>query len=97
MTTRIMQCSIAVGCKSRNPRAKIDKLTKDSGAFLVSPWGFLCIDCQTEWGDTAISVSTDIRTVSCSNCYSDRVVLTAVRLTIPDAADFATDDEVPCP
>ncbi len=85
MTTRIMKCTIHVGKKAM---AYVWRSARDTGAWGIDPWGFKCCDCGIEWGGIEISSTTRFSDVSCSNCYSDKVLLTAVRLDIPGAEDF---------
>lgn len=44
----------------------------------IDPIACKCLRCHCEWDDVILQ---DYRTMSCSNCYSDRVVITAVRLS----------------
>jgi DNA-directed RNA polymerase subunit RPC12/RpoP len=44
----------------------------------IDPMEYECARCGCAWDD---AVLTDYRKVVCSNCYSERVLLVAVRLT----------------
>ena len=51
----------------------MDQLHADA----VDPWEYECRSCRCIWGD---AVLTDPREVTCSNCYSDNVVISKLRI-----------------
>ena len=81
MTTAIIKCSIQAGKFSKNPIRQMVKRGEQLGAVATDPWEFRCSDCRLRW---EVSPMTDIRTVVCSNCYSDKVRLTAIRIEVLD-------------
>ena len=86
MTSHILRCRIRVGKNGDRPRERMWRSAERQrrGAVSIQPWAFRCLSCGCEWGDTAISVGCDLKAVSCSNCYSDDVLLTAFRIEIPE-------------
>jgi DNA-directed RNA polymerase subunit RPC12/RpoP len=74
LTTKALT-TILVGSKSAQRRLR--EMAERFHADAVDPLEYKCLRCHLEWDDSPV---TDYRTVTCSNCYSDRVVLTMVRL-----------------
>lgn len=68
-------CTILV--TSDSARERINALAIRHHADAVDPIWYKCLRCHCEWD---MSPCTDPKTVSCSNCYSSRVVVTVVRL-----------------
>lgn len=84
MTTKVIKCRIAVGKNAYLPQARVNALTNKLGSVNDTPWGFRCGTCKQEFGGTEVSVGLDLRTVSCSNCYSDDMYLIAIRISVPE-------------
>ncbi len=84
MTTRIVECSILVGKHAQHLEKKMTGVAKSTGAAFLSPWKFECRQCKAAFGGTEIDAAVDLKTVSCSNCYSDLVFMKAIRVQIPE-------------
>lgn len=69
-------CTILV--TSGTARVQFNVLIEQFHADDVRPSEFKCLRCGLEWEADPL---TDFRTVTCSNCYSERVILTIVRLS----------------
>jgi hypothetical protein len=79
MITTNACCTILVSEQSAPQRLR--ELAERFCADAVDPWAFRCARCGLEWSDPPY---LDYRDVTCSNCYSDRVVITIVRLGFED-------------
>lgn len=79
MLTTMAPCTILVTCKSAGPRLR--EMAERFHADVVDPMEYRCCRCGLEWDDSPLR---DYREVVCSNCYSERVVLTMVRLGFDD-------------
>lgn len=55
----------------------------------VWPWEFCCQGCKLRWGGRYIEVGVDLDKVSCSNCYSDNVRLTQIKIEVLEDSDFS--------
>ena len=64
--------------KSKTAPQQLSKMAERYTADGIDPIACKCLRCHCEWDDVILQ---DYRTMSCSNCYSDRVVITAVRLS----------------
>ena len=74
MPTINAPCEILVTSKSARDRLR--KIGEHFHSDLVDPAEVKCLRCHTEWDNFCAGY----RTITCSNCYSDRVIITAVRL-----------------
>ena len=74
-----MPCRILT--RSGSAAARLHKLSKRFYADGIDPIEYKCTQCGCSWDE---AVLTDYREVTCSNCYSERVLLVAVRLTFHD-------------
>lgn len=76
---RTIRCRIRIGKNARAPlkqmRRAADK--KHPGWFGIDPETVRCGDCGCKWDTSSLA---QVETVSCSNCYSDNVWLTALRV-----------------
>lgn len=88
----VVPCNIAIG--KHNPGSYREMLTfaDKKGSVNTLPLEFRCSDCGVRW--QASSETIDVRMVSCSNCYSDHVRLTAIKISVPDLSDI-DGSEVP--
>jgi Zn finger protein HypA/HybF involved in hydrogenase expression len=87
MTHAIIKCSIEAGKFAANPIRQMVRRGEQLGAIATDPLEFRCSDCRLRWeADTF----TDVRTVVCSNCYSDKVRMTAIRIEVRD--DWKLED-----
>lgn len=82
MTTSIVKCRIAVGKNAYLPYAKMNGLGNRLGSVSNTPWSFRCNTCKQVYGE--MSTTSDLCTVSCSNCYSDDMFLTEIQINVPD-------------
>lgn len=64
--------------RSKSAFKRLQRLEKGLFCDGIDPLEYECACCHTKWDD---AVLTDYREVVCSNCYSERVLLVAVRLT----------------
>jgi hypothetical protein len=83
--TRIVECRIKVGKDAPAPNWCMQR-TADRhfpGWFGVRPADCRCLDCGQELGEPSIPDGLNLRSISCSNCYSDRVILTKIAVEIP--------------
>lgn len=59
----------------------IDKISAEPAVFMVYPNMLRCRQCGTYWvADTPLN--TDIKDVTCSNCYSDQVFMSSVKIQL---------------
>ena len=57
----------------------IDKISAEPSVFLVYPNMLRCHRCGTYWAaDTPLSI--ELKNVTCSNCYSDAVFMSSVKI-----------------
>lgn len=68
-------CTISV--RSKGAAGQLDKLARELFADGIDPIEYKCLRCGTEWD---CSPCDEWRDRTCSNCYSERVVITKVRL-----------------
>ncbi len=64
--------------RSKSARTRLRRIEKRTYCDSIDPLEYECARCHCTWGD---AVLTDYREVTCSNCYSDRVLLVNLRLT----------------
>ena len=64
--------------KSKTAQQRLNEMAEKYTADGIDPIACKCLRCHCEWDDVLLR---DYRTMSCSNCYSDRVIITAVRLS----------------
>lgn len=64
--------------KSKTAPQRLSDMAEMYTADGIDPLACKCLRCSCEWDDVLLR---DYRTMSCSNCYSDRVIITAVRLS----------------
>ena len=64
--------------KSKTAPHRLNEMAERYTADGIDPIACKCLQCHCEWDDVLLR---DYRTMSCSNCYSDRVVITAVRIS----------------
>jgi DNA-directed RNA polymerase subunit RPC12/RpoP len=64
-------------CRCKTAHSRLRELSERYCADACDPMEYKCLRCHCEWDD---SLLRDYREVVCSNCYSDRVILTMVRL-----------------
>lgn len=59
----------------------IDQISAEPAVFLVYPNMLRCRRCGTYWvADSPLN--TDIKDVTCSNCYSDQVFMSSVKIQL---------------
>jgi Zn finger protein HypA/HybF involved in hydrogenase expression len=59
----------------------IDQISAEPAVFLVYPNMLRCRRCGTYWvADKPLN--TDIKDVTCSNCYSDQVFMSSVKIQL---------------
>lgn len=81
----IVACRIPVGANgTAEPTSAISRLAdqRHPGWFGVEPETARCMDCGLAWSPS-IPCGLDLKSVSCSNCYSDNVMLVAIRVEMP--------------
>lgn len=88
METTIVICKIKVGLNAKTPLNSMCKSALKYNYNAVWPWEFVCKDCKTRWGGAYISVDVDMKKVSCSNCYSDNIILTKYKIEVCTKEDF---------
>ena len=81
MKTAIIKCSIEAGKFAENPIRQMIRRGDKLGAVNTDPHEFRCVECRLRWEADGWC---DLRTVVCSNCYSDKVRLAAIRIEVPD-------------
>ena len=64
--------------RSKTAPQQLSEMAERYTADGIDPLACKCLRCHCEWDDVLLR---DYRTMSCSNCYSDRVVITAIRLS----------------
>ena len=72
-------CTVLARSKSA-PR-QLREIAERYSADGIDPLACKCMACGCEWDDVLLR---DYRTMSCSNCYGDRVIITAIRLSFND-------------
>lgn len=80
MKDLLAPCAILVTAKSAKRR--LGKLADSFHADSATPWAFRCQRCKLEWSDPPYT--GDWTGITCSNCYSERVILSSVRLDFFD-------------
>lgn len=88
MITKIVRSYIQVGAKAVRPLERMIQSAKRHNHNDVWPWEFTCMECRTRWGGSAIAVGVELPKVSCSNCYSEFVRLTKLKIEVCEASDF---------
>lgn len=68
-------CNISV--RGKTAALSLDKTAKKWFSDGADPVDFKCLRCGTEWDELPPS---EWHTKTCSNCYSDRVVIVGVRV-----------------
>ena len=59
----------------------INQISEEPAVFMVYPNMFRCRRCRAYWAaDTPLS--TDVKDVTCSNCYSDQVFMSSVKIQL---------------
>lgn len=84
MTTHYAKC--LVRC-TRGARKRLSKQAP-IGAEMVQAWEFNCPDCPTIWTAQDFSGSEHPESVTCSNCYGKRVLVTRMRYRLLEDKDF---------
>lgn len=74
-TELILRCNIQT--KRKWAGTALGKLYSDTFADGCDPIAYKCLDCGLEWGTSPLD---DWREKTCSNCYSERLAITKVRL-----------------
>lgn len=59
----------------------INQISEEPAVFMVYPNMLRCRQCGTYWA-ADIPLSTDIKDVTCSNCYSDQVCMSSVKIQL---------------
>jgi DNA-directed RNA polymerase subunit RPC12/RpoP len=75
MLTTKAPCTILVTSKSAPNMLR--EMSEHFYADAVDPLEYKCLRCGLQWDDSPLR---SYRDVTCSNCYSERVVITMVRL-----------------
>lgn len=75
--SRILKAPCTILVRSQTAKQQLSALLDQFHADAVYPLGFKCNCCGLEWEGSPFSEWT---TVDCSNCYSQRAVLTVVEL-----------------
>jgi transcription elongation factor Elf1 len=92
MLTKYVDTNIRVGIYAKRPTRNMVATAKRHNYNAVYPWRFRCSFCGQEWEGCEISVGVDLANVSCSNCYSDAVRLTQIKIEVCEANDFEEDE-----
>ncbi len=58
------------------------------GAEMIRAEKFKCPDCGAEWTAQDFSGADHPHSVTCSNCYGKRVLITQMRVTYVEQKDF---------
>lgn len=82
MTEHVIACYIKVGKEAKEPIARMMRVGNDHGSVNTRPEWFKCHDCKIKW--SARYAQIDLRTISCSNCYSDNIRLLRLRINVPE-------------
>lgn len=59
----------------------IDQISAEPAVFMVYPNMLRCRQCGTYWA-ACTPLNTDIEEVTCSNCYSDQVFMSSVKIQL---------------
>lgn len=68
---------VTILCRCKTAHSRLRDLAERYHADGCDPLEYKCLRCHDEWDDSPLR---DYREVVCSNCYSERVILTMVRL-----------------
>ncbi len=74
-----VQCSVRCGAGSKK---RLNALANKHGAIMVHGGEYYCKCCQARWNWKDFSGFMDPTTVSCSNCYSDNVLIVTARMHV---------------
>jgi hypothetical protein len=85
MITKIIPCSIR--CEPGAKR-KLNKLAEDRDGFSARGEKFACTKCFSVWEAGDFSGAFEPDTVTCSNCYSNKVIVTQARVQIMEPNDY---------
>jgi len=75
---KIVKCSIPC-----DPRAQERMWAIAKGACHCRPETFKCLACKTEWTWRDFSGYSTPSSISCSNCYTSRAVITSLHVEMP--------------
>lgn len=74
---KFINCSII--CNKKTSLKEMIKVMDKEGGDDVDPSMYQCTECKQRWSSKDI-IENDIRNISCSNCYSNKINLIQVRL-----------------
>ena len=92
--SKIKYLSVPVSLRvNSKTRTKINEKTEQlrrlgHPAVTADAEKFVCLDCSVQWDWTDMSSFFDPNTVTCSNCYGDRVMITSIRVELESEASF---------
>jgi hypothetical protein len=69
--------AVTILARSSSASVRLRKLAEQVNADGADVIAIRCCRCKLEWDDVVLQ---DYREIVCSNCYSERVVITTVRL-----------------
>lgn len=78
---RDINCSIRC---NRLARERIWRLPEARDATYCRASSFACVDCHQTWDWKDFSGYENVATITCSNCYGDRVIITRVHVEKPE-------------
>lgn len=90
MTTHLVRCSILVGKAATDPNREMDELGASHGSASTHSSKYRCKSCGQEYNSSEMG-SDDLRSISCSNCYSDNVLLIEIEIGVPSAEECGTN------
>jgi len=85
MITEMVPCSIR--CEP-GAKQKLSKLADDRNGFSARGEKFACTKCFAVWFAEDFSGAFEPDTVTCSNCYSNTVIVTQVRVQVLEPKDL---------
>ena len=69
---------------ARSASQAISRIARKAHADAADPVNYRCMECHLEWHDSPLRNPAD---VSCSNCYSDSILIRGVRLRFQNWGD----------
>lgn len=85
MRTEYVNTSIRCEKGAKN---ELTKMADERGGFSARAERFVCVDCYAKWSAHDFSGAFEPDTVTCSNCYGNRVIVWQVRIQIIEAKDL---------
>ena len=68
----------------RDSKTAIWKAGRRHGGAYANAYRFECCDCRTKWTMHDFSGADDPEHITCSHCYSEKVLITEIRIVMPE-------------